>query len=84
MSKNHTSGDRADRFFHDCIRWDATLDDIAQLGTRLPDDREVLRALALRCRSESRKALHIGHHIEGRRLGILADQFDKLAAASDT
>jgi hypothetical protein len=82
MSKNDIR-ERADRLYNDCIRFHASVEDVKQIAPRLPQDQHVLRALAQRCRSESRKALHIGHHTEGRRLGILADQLDNLTAASD-
>jgi hypothetical protein len=82
MSKNDIR-ERADRLYNDCIRFHARVEDVKQIAPRLPEDQQVLRALAQRCQNESRKALHIGHHTEGRRLGVLADQLGRLAAALD-
>ena len=64
------------------IRSRTMIDDINQIDALVgAADPAVLRALSSRCRAELQKALRSGHHIEGRRLGLLAEQLQQRALA---
>ena len=70
---------RVGDFFARHIQSNPTVDDIKALDALLPADAAVLRGLGSRCLEEGRKAFRAGHHIEGRRLDILARQLEQRA-----
>ena len=70
------------RKLFEAIRSRGAIENIDQIEALLPADPTVLGALSSRCQSESRKAFRAGHHIEGRRLGILAEQLSRRAQSA--
>jgi hypothetical protein len=70
---NRRTGELFNRYF----RSNQALNDIEVLDALLPDDPVALRKLGARCLEGARTALCAGHHIEGRRLDILARQLQK-------
>lgn len=82
MSGDDGNDRRIDGLFDQHIRYNTSLSNISVLGAVLPDDPDLLRGLAARCLREGRKAMHAGHHLEGRRLDILGHQLIKRARES--
>jgi hypothetical protein len=79
MSEDDEINQEVAELFNRHFRSDQTLNDIKALDALLPDNSRVLRVLGERCLKEARKAIHAGHHMEGRRLDILGRQLQKRA-----
>ena len=79
MSEDDEINRQIGEFFDKHLRSDQTLGDFEALDAPLPDDPKMLRGLGARCLDEARKALHAGHHTQGRRLDILGRQLQRRA-----
>jgi len=77
MSNGDALNRQVREFFAKHIQPASSLDDIKGLDALLPDDPAVLRGLGSRCLEEGRKAMHAGHHTEGRRFDILGRQLQQ-------
>lgn len=82
MPKDDAVAQEAREFFTQHISSNHAVDDIEALKLQLPNDPAVVSSLASRCLDGSRKAMRAGHHMEGRRLDILARQLSELARRS--
>jgi hypothetical protein len=67
----------AEKLYRKFFNADLVLQDISMI--ELPDDRTILRALAERCRTDSRVAVLAGRQMEVKRLSELATQLDRRA-----
>ena len=79
MSEDDEINRQVGELFNRHIRNNPKADDIGVLDAHLPDDPELLRRLGSRCSEESRKAMHAGQHLDGRRFEILARQLQQRA-----
>lgn len=79
MSDDRAVNRQVGEFFGRHIRSRSNVDDIKGLDLPLSEDPALLRGLASRCFEESRREMHAGNHIEGRRLDILGRQLGKRA-----
>jgi len=77
MSQDDKINRQVGELFNRYIRNNSNADDIGVLDPHLPDDPELLRSLGARCLEESRKAMHAGRHLDGRRFDILARQLQQ-------
>jgi hypothetical protein len=77
MSKDGDGGQEVAKIFSRDIRSNRSLEDVSMLV--LPDNPTLLAALGACCLRESLRELKAGHHLEGRRLGILGRQLQDMA-----